>query len=302
MAGRGPDPPEPPPEFFRRTALLLLLALGLVYAAAAWRFPVPWLTVPLGLLTLLVAPGYALGLFLFGYRPRWPWTLLLVSVICLSVGWSVGVGLLLLALGAGLPPEAFALSSLGLLAAAAVIPSPPARTRGAGIGAVLRQELRLPGHSRGERVAGYALLGAIAAVLGVILFLATVFPGNAAALSLGVTGSGSAPPPTHGAPNQTLWVNVSVGNNDTTQPLDLVVLCETAGQSGAVPTPVPWRLPLSLGPNRTSTDSLTLGPGQVVDLPISFAIDVRGSYLLLFMLDTPSGKVELSVSTPLEIR
>ncbi len=292
------------PTFFRRSHLAILALLGVAYVVVAWFLPVVELAVPLGLITLLIAPGYALGALALGFRPRWPWALTFVMVVGLSVAVSVLEGLVLLALGKGLLPQVFSLVSLALLALALIgrlstAPSAEAPR----FGAFLRREFALPGHSSGQRTAGYALLAAIVAVLIVIVYLASVFPHPYTSVSLGITGPGgtSATLPTTGKVGEILAINATIGNNATAQTLDLVVRSSVVGAPPANYSSVPWALPLSLGPNQTSTEAIPLSAGQLDTVSVSFDFAVRGSYVVEFLLANSGGAVLATVSIPVTI-
>ncbi len=251
MAAVAQSPAVSPPQFFRRTYLFVLTLLAGIYTVAAILVPNPWVDVPLGLLTLLFIPGYAIGALAFGARPRWPWSLTFASVVGLSVAFNVAVGLVLLYFSQGLPAPAFGFAALILLMAASFVwvLTEPAET-GSRFTGFLADQLRLPNHTPAQRAVGYALLVAIVVVLVGIVILATSFPATPGNLSLGLAGPGGTA--------SDLPVNATTGTNQSGPVYAILLLItntnvaekynltlyafhnETVGTNG---TFVPWSTP-----------------------------------------------------------
>ncbi|MGI0053018.1 MAG: hypothetical protein ACREC5_06420, partial [Thermoplasmata archaeon] len=156
----GPGPPEPPSgPFFRPSYLVALIALAAIYLVTSALVPVVWVELPLGILTLFLMPGYAIGSLALRHRNRWPWALKFALVVGWSVAVNVAMGLALLLLHLGLPPVAFGAVALGLLGTAWAVDG--SRT---GIGPVgasprgLGRSFRLAGYRPAQRAAAYALV------------------------------------------------------------------------------------------------------------------------------------------------
>jgi len=294
--GPGPSAPGPElPQFFRRSILLVVLVLALIYVAVTFLIPTYILELPLGLVVLLFAPGYAIGALVLGPRPRFPWSLTLPLVVGLSVGVNVALGLLLLAAGWGLPATVFAIVSFVLVFSAFFFwpasagPGAPSRFR-----PYLRNELSLPGHTPPQKALAYGLLVAIVFVLIAIIYFASVTPSETPQVTLGITGAGGTnlnlPP--YGTTGQNLSIWVLIGNNGTYQSLTLVVE-STLNNTTAIPyTTVNWTspsVPLPLGNYVKSSDSVLLSPGESVTLKVHFTFAKIGGYLLYFVLEDSSG-------------
>ena len=302
-----PPPEEPPSDsspFFRPSYLYLLLVLAAAYIGVTWIRPVVLLSLPLGLLTVLFVPGYAIGALFLGARSRWPWSLTFAVVVGLSVAVSTAEGLVLLALHLGLPSRVFSVVAFVLVGIALLDRTRSAEeVRSAPSGSDLDAELGLPGHTKGQRVVGYGLLTAILVVFVVILYLASVFPNDTPSVSLGLSGPDgtAATLPTDGTVGQNLTVLATVGNNATGQVLDLTVRSTLSGSSPTNYTAVPWILPLPLGPNQTSTEPVSLDPGQTVTVQSRFTFPATGSYEVAFLLTNPAGTILVSTSISVSI-
>ncbi|MCI4365237.1 MAG: DUF1616 domain-containing protein [Thermoplasmata archaeon] len=293
-----------PPQFFRRSYLFLLTVLVAVYTAVVIVYPTPWVDLPLGLLTLLFVPGYAIGALAFGARPRWPWSLTFAVVVGLSVAFNVALGLILLALNVGLPAPTFAFVSLILVMVALLVwvATRPTET-GSRFTNYLREELRLPGHSPSQRALGYALLLGIVLTLAMIVYIASIYPVPPSDLSLGLTGPGgiSANLPQNGTINSTLALYIIVGNNATTQQLTLKVLSFIGAVAPNNYTSVNWTQPLLLGNGTVSSVPVNLTPSESLTVHFKFFFLSAGSYILTFVLADPSGHTLRSASWSIAI-
>ena len=292
-----------PPVFFRRNYLWVLAILAFAYGLVVVLVPVPAIELPLGLLTLLFSPGYALAALALGPTPRWPWTLMFPMVVGLSVAFSVGEGLVLLAFHLGLPAAVFALVSLGLIIiAVATFPAEtPQSASEARFQSFLAEELQLPGHLPGQRVAAVAILLAIVVVFAGIVYLATVTPNQHLSVSMGIVGPDGFTNglPTSGVPGGALTVKVTVGNNATQQPLILVVQSAANNTAPSSYKTIPWKVPLALGNNTTSSDTVPLLAKATATVNVTFEFAVQGTYNLYFYLESPIGAIlqESSFST-----
>lgn len=299
------DPSSPfGSRFFRTSYLYLFTFLAAVYVVVIWFVPTAVLAVPLGLFTLLIAPGYALGALTIGRRERWPWSLTFILVVGLSVAFTIAEGLVLLELHQGLPARVLALVSLALLCTAlAFAPPEPAVEWLPRFGRFLQREFRLPGHSAMQRMTAYTLLVAIVVVLVVIVYLAAVFPGPTSSTTLGISGPNgtTASLPTSGTRLENLTVIVTVGNGPTGRLVDLTIRSLYSGSQPANYSAVPWTLPLPLGPNVTSSDSLTLTAGQSVTVDVVFRFATAGDYTIEFLLVSIPNTLLASTSLPVAI-
>lgn len=284
-----PPPSASPPVFFRRNYLWVLAILAFAYGFVAVLVPIPAIELPLGLLTLLLIPGYALGALALGPTPRWPWTLMLAITVGLSVAFSVGEGLVLLAFHLGLPAAVFAIVSLGLVVIA-LATFPSATTQSAADGGFqnyLAGELRLPGHSPTQRVVAAALLLAIIVVFAGIVYLSTVTPNQHPGIQMGIVGPDGLTNdlPSSGSPGANLTVYVTVGNNATQETLNLIVVSTANDTTPSSYTTIGWKLPLVLGANTTTKpDTVSLSPKSTSSVKVEFTFETSGIYVLLFQL------------------
>jgi len=254
-----------------------------VYCLAVEFQDVVWLTVPLGLLTLLFAPGYGIVAIGAGERKRWPWYFTLVVVVGLSVAFNVAIGLLLLLGNYGLLPLVLAISSLIVIFLGAVAQfaraSPSSDDRFA---TMVRSELSLKGFSAGQRAAAYTLLIALMLVLAGLTYIASVNPREKSDVSLGISGSqGSvASLPIRFPSMHPTTLVVTVGNNNTAQAWDLFVSASATAEgsplnNSTVPPAVTaysvnWSSPLFLGDGSFSETSLgEFAPNEVITLNVA---------------------------------
>jgi hypothetical protein len=314
VAAPSEGPTALPPQFYRRSYLFLLTILTGVYAVVAVTDPTPWVDLPLGLLTLLFVPGYAIGALVFGAKPRWPWSLTFALTVGLSVAFNVGLGLLLLQFGVGLPAPAFGFVALILLMAAAIVwvVTNPAET-GSRFTRYLAEELELPGHTPAQRSVGYALLLGIALVVVLIVFIASIFPAGPGNLTFGITGPGgnASNLVTNGTtalsnktgPVYTLYL--LVGNSAAAQKYLLTFYASLNNTSAAHPTLVPWSnatVAINLkGPTEANL-TLNLSGSESLTQKIHFFFTLHGNWTLTFTLSTLGGQVQRSASWFMYIR
>jgi uncharacterized membrane protein len=294
-----PNPPSAttPQVFFRRSYLWVLAVLAFAYGFVAVLVPVPAVELPLGLVTLLLTPGYALGAIALGPTTRWPWSLTFAMVVGLSVAFSVLEGLVLLAFHLGLPAAVFAIVSLGLVVIALATfpveaPESAAETR---FRHFVAEELRLPGHSPGQRVVAVAILLAIVVVFAGIIYLATVTPNQHPSIQMGIVGPNglTSDLPATGVTLVNLTVEVMVGNSPTQQALNLVVLSYRNNTAPTSYSNTAWKLPLALGNNTTSLCAfcVKLTPKATTTVPVIFVFRAPGTYVVVFDLESQSGGV-----------
>jgi hypothetical protein len=270
----------------RISVLLLLTLLTAVYCVAIIFPGTVWITVPLGLLTLLFTPGYGLVAIGVGERARWPWYLTFIVVVGLSVAFNVAIGILLAQGHYGLLPLVLAVSSLFILflGGVAQFTRYPVASDDRFMSQV-RSELGLPGFSPGQRMAGYALLLAIVLVIAGLAYFASVDPRQKSDVSFGITGpqGSSESLPIDLSTMVPTTLVVSVGNNATAQSwlLRLATVATREGNStgpgGTVNTPgtvanvtVPWGSPVYLGNGVVSATTLgLLKPNQMITFDVS---------------------------------
>lgn len=287
-------PAPAPAPFFRLSYLYALAAVETLYLFVAALDPRSWLELPLGLVTLFVAPGYAIGTLVLSPRPRIPRSLTFALVVGWSVAVNVGVGILLLVFRLGLPPlvlGGLAFALVGLAAAYTSYRAPPAP--GGGALADVGRRLRLTGYRPAQRAVAYALLVMIALVFVAILYLASVFPHAAPGLLFSITGYGgtSANLPPRGAVNTTLTIWVVVQNGPTAQNFSLVLLSASQGTTPPSYRAIPWNLPLTLGDGVSAADPVPLAASQNTTVDVQFEFPQAGTYLLSFLLESPGGSV-----------
>ena len=297
-----------PPQFFRRSYLFLLTILTGIYAVVAVTLPTPWVDLPLGLLTLLFVPGYALGALVFGAKPRWPWSLTFSIVVGLSVAFNVALGLLFLELDWGLPAAGFAFVALVLLMAASIVwvATQPVET-GSRFTRYLGEELRLPGHAPAQQAVGYALLLGIILVVVLIVFIASIFPAPPANLSFGITGpggnasnlitNGTTALSNKSGPVYTLYLQIQ--NDAVGQKYIVTFLASIVNTSTAHPSYVNWSTLTTAidlqGPTQSNL-TLNLTASETLTQKIHFFFSDSGDWTLAFTLSTLTGQVQRSAS------
>lgn len=299
-AGSAPGGPVPPPApFFRLPYLYVLAGAETVYLFVAALSPRSPLLIPLGLVTLFLAPGYAIGALTLGPRTHTPRSLTFALVVGWSVAVNVGIGILLLVARQGLSPLVIGGSAFALVGVAAAYWSYRALATPAS--SALRevgQRLRLTGYRPAQRVTAYFLLTLIGAVFVVILYLASVVPNPTPNLLFSITGYGgtTANLPPRGAVNTTLTIWAIVQNGATPQSFTLVVLSSVQGTAPTSYRSIPWAVPLVLGSAVSAADPFSLAAAQNVTVNVEFQFPQSGSYLLQFLLETAGGSVVRSTN------
>ncbi|MFZ1023350.1 MAG: DUF1616 domain-containing protein [Thermoplasmata archaeon] len=243
----------------------------------------------LGLFVILVAPGYAVGALFFGRGSRLPWTVQVAVIVGLSVVIESSVGILYFVR----PHGGLTLNLLlGLLAYTLTLAATVVQwSRGMALDLSplwerLRSGVTLPGFSRGQRVAAFALFAAILLTFGAIGYLSTVHPGGQPVLSIAAFGPNGTTNtlPTGGNPNQTLEVIVEIGNDGTPQSLNLTVSSALSTSNGTSQATIAWTMPLALGPGSQSSTSVPLAAGEIEMIPITFEFASPGDYTVTFTL------------------
>jgi uncharacterized membrane protein len=283
---------RPPSTFALYDERLLIGAVILVTIyAVVTPFAGNPLDVVLGLFVLFIAPGYGFAAVLFGARTERP--LLAASlaiVVGLSVAYNGGVGLLSLLGGYGLNPS--------IIGVAALLPT--------GLGAFVQvqrrlrgslqepahsvaRSLRFPGFTTRQRQATWALLIASVIVFVAILYEATVVPPSHHGFSLAVTGPDGTTStlPASGTINQTLSVLLTLRSEVSTPAAQLAVRTAVLGAGSNSTTVVPWSSPLALDGGIASSETLTLGAGSSLVVPVSFLFHHPGSYVVTFSFTSP---------------
>lgn len=301
------DPPEgvPLPLNIGVLGLLLLLTaadaivLGLGLSSWAPRIA-PWFEVPLGLVVLLLAPGYGIVAMGAGERPRWPWYLTWVLIVGLSVGFNLAVGVVLLEFHLGV--AGFALAAAAFVVDAGGIgrflnhPPAPADPR---FGAMVRRELRLPGFGPGQRAVAYALLLAIVVVFAGLVYLAAIQPNQKSDVSFGITSAdGNVTQIPHTVTSKTpVELLADIGNNGTAQTWTLVVQSTLSGVTATHFTPTPWASPILLttDANYTTSELVPMTPNQVLSEPVALVFNNTVAHItdctVVFLLEDSAGNV-----------
>ncbi len=317
-------PPPVPALPIRINVLLVLTVLTAVYCVATIFPGTLWLTVPLGLLTLLFTPGYGLVAIGVGEQARWPWYLTTIVVVGLSVAFNVAIGLLLVHGDYGLLPLVLAISSLFVLFLGGVAQFVRAdHTSDSRFVAMIRSELGLGGFTSAQRTAAYALLLAIILVLGGLTYIASVNPREKSDVSLGITGpDGSSNTLPIGFPNMApTTLVITIGNDNSAQAWTLRIstnatLAGNPGVNGTVPPPfvpppvanrsVPWSSPLYLGDgveSETALGMLTSNEVITLNVTVQFNATVTNEtrsftdYTLTFQLVPATGGSPARVAT-----
>ena len=317
--------PSPIPALpIRINILLVLTVLTAIYCVATIFPGTVWLTVPLGLLTLLVTPGYGLVAIAVGERPQWPWYFTTVVVVGLSVAFNVLIGLLLVHGDYGLLPLVLAISSLFVLFLGGVAQFARAdSTADARFVTMVRSELGLAGFTAAQRTAAYALLVAIVLVLAGLTYIASVNPREKSDVSLGITGpDGSSTTLPIGFPTMApTTLVITVGNDNSAQAWILRIstnatLAGNPGVNGTVPPPfipppvanrsVPWTSPLYLAngiDSETALGVLTSNEVITLNVTVQFNATVTNEtrsftdYTVTFQLIPAAGGAPARVAT-----
>jgi uncharacterized membrane protein len=298
MAGGSGSPTSPatspPAPYFQLSYLYALTGIQTLYLLVSVLAPRSLLELPLGLVSLFLTPGYAIGALVLGPKTQ----LSRVLTFALVVGWSVAVnvvvGVILLYFHLGLPPLLLGGSAFALIGAATAVWSyRSARSPERGLFADLSQRLQLTGYRPAQRAAAYTLFGAIVIVVVALVYLATVVPNAAPGLSFSITGYGgtSANLPPQGTVGSNLAIWVIIQNNATAQSFTLDVRSMIQGTSPGSYQSIPWAIPLMMGNNTSATDSLSFTPSQSTTVPVEFQYSHAGHYLIEFLLKNNDGTV-----------
>lgn len=292
------------PAFFRARYLYLCTALETIYLFTSTLAPTSWVQVPLGLATLLVVPGYAVGALVLGTRTQLPYLLLFALAVGWSVGINVGVGLLLLLAHAGLPAVvlgavAFLLSGVatGVWTVRGWSAGPSHTTQTIG------RLLRLSGYRPAQRTAAYALFASIVGVLLVTVYLAGVVVNPTPNLIFSITGYGgtTANLPPFGTVNATLVIWAIIVNGASGQNFTLLVRSTLAGTNPTSYQIIPWTLPLACGNGTEASDSVALAARENATVNVEFQYAQTGDYELDFLLEATGGAVVRSATWAISI-
>ncbi len=294
MSAAGGRPPGTR-TVFDADALGITTVLTLVFVVLV-ELNVPWLLIPFGLFVLFAAPGYAAAALLFGRRALSSLAMNLALIVGFSVLINVVVGTVLLLLG--ISPLA---AILGVVDAALCTVATAVQFRRPWEAPLeqrilrLRTAFELPGFSRPQRAAAYALLAGILVTFAAIGYLSTVPSGSNSDLSLAIVGPDgtTATLPTTGSVNTSISLTIDVGNNATAQSLVLSVSSVLVGQNATSLAAVPWTMPIQLAPNVTSSEVLSLSSGAHSSEGIVFQFSASGDYRLLFWLSATGSSAPL---------
>jgi uncharacterized membrane protein len=282
----------PRETIFRESGLIALFLVTLVYVGVVFITPGSVVRIPLGLLELLFAPGYALCAILFIRRPLLPIAAEFSFSVGLSVVFNVLVGLILALTGPGLTATWLTVADAAAVSLGFVIKvvtgNDPKLT---GVRAAVAREFRLPGIRPAYRPAAYAVLLAIVVAFGVVVYVSIAQPPTKAPTSLALYGADgtTATLPTSLSAGAVGLVVVSVANGAQNGSIELVLIATVVGQSYTNLTPVPWAPPLSLGPNTTSSLPLSVGYGHSTSITVTFEFAIAKDYAMAFSLHSASG-------------
>ncbi|MGI0129428.1 MAG: DUF1616 domain-containing protein [Thermoplasmata archaeon] len=288
------DPaPEHRSTIYREDGLILLFLLTLIYVGVVILTPGSRVRVPLGLVELLFAPGYALGAILFFRRPLLPVAAEFSVSVGLSVVFNVLVGLLLALVGAGVTIDLLTVADAIPVAVGLIVKVVVSSDRTVtGVGGAVARELRLPGVRPAYRPVIYVLLVAALVAFGGVVYLSVAQPPSAPGTSLALYGPDgtTATLPASLTVGEVGLVVVSISNGASNGSISLVVSAVLVGQNGSTLTPVSWAMPLALAPNTTSSLALTsLGYGQSNSQSVTFQFSQPGAYGLSFALRAAGG-------------
>ena len=277
---------------FRENGLIAVFAITLAYVAVVFLVPGSPVRVPLGLVELLFAPGYALGAILFVRRPLLPPAAEFSVSVGLSVVFNVLVGLLLATIGTGLAIVWLVAADtvvvwLGLVVMV-VWGDAPGVT---GVPAAIRRELRLPGVRPSYRKAAYALIVATLVAFGGVVYLGIAQPPTAASTYLALSGWGgtSATLPNNLTVGEVASVVLNIGDGYSSGPIEVVATATILGQNSTISHPEPWNLPLAFSPGNTSSMPLALGYGEQTTLNVTFYFTQVAHFVLTFSLEAVGG-------------
>jgi uncharacterized membrane protein len=298
----GPAPGWIPLALRLRYLLGLVLLTAIYTVVAAFRLSPEaavasgfstWIELPLGLLVLLIAPGYGIVTLGAGKRPPWPWYLTLILIVGLSVAFNIAIGLILLSLNYGLPAVVLGLATLLVDAAAAVRAwATPPMAPDTRFESMVRREFRLPGFNPAQRAVAYTFLAAILIVLAGIAYLAIIQPRNTQDLAFSISGTGGnvTTLPTSGHTGNVLNVSVSIRNGAVAQTWKLELHAVNLTLPGTSFLQVPWGGVLLLGNGGTeSSIGIPFNAGQTKTELVGFEFSAPGHYNMNFTLNDLSG-------------
>ncbi len=294
MATRG-APVSDLPVIFDPGALSVTTAVTILFVVAA-QLSVSWALLPLGIFVLFAAPGYAVTALLLGRRPLPSVAVNIALIVGLSVLVNVLLGTALYAFAITPVVPLIGLADAIICTAGTFVQFGRSRAaRRAPRPSFLRSLFALPRFTPGQRVAAYALFAGILVVFGAIGYLSTIVPNPGPDLSLTAVGPDgtSATLPTGGVVNATLTVLVIVQNNESAQTLVLTLNSTLVGTNSTSFSSIPWTMPLLLGPNVTTSDTINLTRGASESVQIQFQFDTGGDYAVGLALTPPESHVAL---------
>ncbi len=279
------------PTIFRESGLVVVFGLTVLYVAVVLLAPGSVLQIPLGVLELLFAPGYAIAAMVFVRRPLLPPAAEFSVSVGLSVVFNVLIGLLLVLFGAGVEINYLALADVAATLAGLAVYAARGTSPGThSLSSAIRRELALPSVRPSLRPAVYALLIATLVAFSAVVYVGvsqTSSPPPTSLALLGPTGTTSSVP-TALVVGQVGLVMVQVQDGYSPGALGLTA---AAALVGVVPhnTSTPWSLPLTLYPGTTSTLALTVTYGGETTVNVTFEFPQPGNYTLTFSLGPMAG-------------
>ena len=278
----------PRQTIFRDGGLVALFVVTLAYLGVVFLLPGNPAQLPLGVLELFFAPGYALGAILFVRRPLLPLPAEFGVAVGLSIVFNGLVGLALVVSGQGLPVTWLAAADASAVSLGAVVHAlwgdSPFATDAWG---AVRRELRLPGLRPSYRKPVGGILVAIVVAFAGVIYLGTTQPTPSTPSSLGLYGSSgtTASLPTNLTVGQVGLVELAVTDGYSSGPVQLQVTAMPWNRSTNLTTE-PWVQPLSLRPGSSSTLPLSLAYRDQTTLSVTFEFLEPNHYALAFSLRT----------------
>lgn len=276
---------------FRDRGLIVVFLITMTYVGIVFLTPGSPVRIPLGVVELLFAPGYALGTILFLRRPLLPPLAEFSVAVGLSVVFNVLVGLLLSLFGLGLAVDWLVIADTVVVWAGVMVrvigESEPGVT---GVSGPIRRQFRLPGVRASYRMPVYTLLVASVVAFAGVVYVSVAQPPTPATTSLALYGpDGTASSlPANLSVGVVGLVVLTVADGSVNGPIVLTLTTTLLGSSTNLTT-VPWTQPLNLTSGTTSSLPLTIGTGQQISLTLTFQFLQPGDYAVTFSLEGTGG-------------
>lgn len=301
----GAPPGEPPSTIYREGGLIAVFVLTVVYLAIVFVAPGSTVQLPLGVVELLFAPGYALGAVLFVRRPLLPLAAEFSVSVGLSVVFNVLIGLVLTLNGMGLAISYLAMADFAAVFVGLIVTVLAGNAPGTqGVARAVRRELRLPSVRPSYRPAVYALLVATVVAFGGLVYAGLSQPPAPPTSSLALYGSTgtTSSVPTNLTVAEVGLVYVEVHSGYAPGPVQLTAVAAEVGKV-VNETSVPWSMPLEFYPGTTSSLPLSVTYGKSVTVSVTFEFPQPGNFTVTFSLEpTSTGAPILSTGLGVVVR